>query len=288
MKSTTHLLMYLLAGLLLFTASNAQAEEVFVQINDKLTGTADYFPGDSDKPLIITQHGFLQTRNFATVKNLADYLKDSGFPVLSPTMTLGVNLRRNIMSCEAIHLNNLWSDVQEIQHWIDWAKQRGHQNIALVGHSTGAMTFSAYMSKKVDPAVKKIILTSLIYFGDRRTGAYETAEMKQQALAAMKNNTGDEITEYSLSYCKNYPTTARNFLSYYQWSAQKVIDTLRQSTTDFTVVMGNADQRMIEKWLDSFRQNNIDITMIDGADHFYAGAQEFDLHETVESILLED
>ena len=98
-----------------------------------------------DKPAVLLLHGFLQTRDFPTVATLARGLRDAGYPVLSPTLSLNIPNRSQSLACEAIHRHSLDDDIGEIARWVDWLKSHGHRSIVLIGHSFGSLQLLAYL-----------------------------------------------------------------------------------------------------------------------------------------------
>jgi pimeloyl-ACP methyl ester carboxylesterase len=249
--------------------------------------TADYRSGDPGKPLVVFIHGFLQTRNFSTVERLFTALQDSGYPVLAPTLSLGMANRRQALACESIHLHSLDDDAREIRQWVDWGIKKGYREIVLVGHSTGSVNITAFLANYDYPEVRRTILISLNHFGPGRPAAYESAEYADLAAEKLKSNdTG--LHKFALSYCKEYVTTAKNFLSYYNWDEADVLDVLNRSSARNYVIIGGADDRLGTDWLNQLRDTNADVILIEGATHFFDQSHEFELLDEVEKILSGD
>lgn len=266
----------------------SHAEIVSSKISEKITATANYrFNEEGAKdgqPLLIFIHGFLQTREFSTVKRLADSLFDNGYSVLSPNLSLGISNRNSSLACESIHLHTLADDAKEVNHWVAWAKQQGHNNIVLIGHSAGSVSITYYQHQYHDPAVKKAILISLTYFGPGRPAANETAE--NAATARQMIDSGKQSIEiFGLNYCKRYATTPEAFMSYYLWGKEEILQTLAKSTIENNLVIGSKDSRIDQGWIESLQQADAKISMIDGANHFFDMTHEFDLVDTIESLL---
>lgn len=246
--------------------------------------SADYQSNDMDKPLLLFVHGFLQTRDFQTVKRLSNALYESGFSTLSPNLSLGISNREQSLSCESIHLHNLNSETKEIAQWVDWAEKKGHKHIVLIGHSAGSVNITHYLATgKNLHSIDKTILISLTYYGPNRNAAFESEKFALKAQKMLKaNNTGLET--FALGFCKHYVSTAKDYLSYYNWSNQKVINALNTQPENH-VIIGASDERIGEKWLKQLKQSNAKVTVIKGANHFFDQAHEFDLLDAVESIL---
>ena len=146
---------------LLFSALPASVHAAIAQLemHPGIPASAEYLPGQRDKPAVLLLHGFLQTRAFPTVATLARGLHDAGYSVLSPTLSLGIPNREKSLACEAVHTHSLNDDVMEITRWVTWLKSQGHRSIVLVGHSFGSMQLLAYLTVAPDAAVKAYIGT---------------------------------------------------------------------------------------------------------------------------------
>ncbi|MBE9564005.1 MAG: alpha/beta hydrolase [Proteobacteria bacterium] len=276
---------YLFFLVTLYTYSNTLgAETVSIKVSQDITSVAEYRTGEPGKPLLVFLHGFLQTRTFSTVDRLLNSLHDSGYPVLAPTLSLGISNRAQALPCESIHLHSLGSDTDEIERWISWASERGYKEIVLIGHSAGSVNISAYLADKMHPAVKKSILISLTHYGPGRPAAFETEELAKKAREMLQK--GDEgLGEFALAYCKEYVSTAENFLSYYDWSDQAVLKAIKYNISNNYVIIGSADERIKKSWLNSLQEATDGVIVIEGASHFFDQAHEFDLLDSVEEIL---
>jgi pimeloyl-ACP methyl ester carboxylesterase len=269
---------------LLFCNNVVYAETVSLKTAKDIYASAEYQPGDADKPLLIFIHGFLQTSSFSTVARLYEALRDSGFPVLSPTLSLGVSNRAQALPCESIHLHSLNSDTDEIDQWVRWAIAHGHKEIVLIGHSAGSVNITAFLAQNTHPEVKKTILISLSYFGPGRAAAFETEQYAQKARDMLKR-ADNGLEKFALSFCKDYVTTPENYLSYYDWSDKQVLKAIKVNTSENYIIFGSADDRIGKKWVSELQKVSGKIIVIDGASHFFDQSHEFDLLDNVEKIL---
>lgn len=282
-----HFRLFFLYLALSISASNLQAEIVSLQTSKDITSTASYLSGEKDKPLLIFIHGFLQTRDFSTVARLSDTLHESGYSVLSPTLSLGVSNRAQALPCESIHLHSLKSDTDEIDQWVNWGSRAGYKDIVLIGHSAGSVNITAYLANGVHPAVKKTVLISLTYYGSGRAAAFETEEHAGLA-RKMLSDGDDSLGKFALAFCKEYVTTAEDFLSYYDWSADKILKTIKLVSPENYIIIGSKDERIGQEWVASLQQASGKIIVIDGASHFFDKTHEFDLSDSVEEIIADD
>ena len=75
--------------------------------------------------------------------------------------------------------------------------------------------------------------------------------------------------------------TPRSFMSYQNWSAQKIIKKLRDVKLPTKIVMGGSDSRIAKNWINELKKTGKDVAVINGASHFMDGVNEFDLLEIV-------
>ena len=273
----------LILPLLLFT-SILQAETVSLEASDNVVATAEYRSGEADKPLLIFIHGFLQTRSFSTVDRLFTALHDSGFSVLAPTLSLGISNRAQALPCESIHIHSLNGDSDEIGQWVNWASKQGHKDIVLIGHSAGSVNITAYLATGPHPFVSKTVLISLTHYGPGRPAALETEEHARIARNMIKNG-DDGLGNFALAFCKDYVTTAENFLSYYDWSDKAIIKSINKKSPANYIILGSEDNRISKDWIRSLREASAKVIVIDGASHFFDQSYEFDLLEQVENLV---
>jgi len=240
-------------------------------VDPGVVGVADYTEGSPDKAPVLLLHGFLQTNQFSTVRRLAEGLADAEYTVLTPTLSLGITERRQSQPCEALHLQTLDDDVSELALWVDWLYRKRQHRITLIGHSAGGHVITRYLHDHPDAPVERVILLSL---------AYPAGSPLQVGSKDPKT-----IGEYTLSFCQHYPTTAKAFRSYVDWGPEQMLSQMRKVGSRLSVILGSGDKRIPPSWIDIMRQGNIRITMIEGANHFFDSAHEFDLQEAVESLL---
>lgn len=260
-------------------ADNANAYEETVPVPGGHRASADYHPGQTGKLAVLVLHGFLSTRDFLTVSNLANALADSGYTVLAPNLTLGVNLRMVGLPCEAIHTHSLADDLTEINLWVEWLVNHGHKKIVLVGHSFGSLQGLLYTLEYKNPAIKKLVAASLLDMESEIGEAAAHAQIKKaQALVAKSDSA---LGEYQMSYCKKYVAPPKAFLSYATWTKQRVLRAISQTHVPVQVILGGSDSRMGNGWPEVLRKNGVALQVIAGANHFFSNEHEFDLLDSV-------
>lgn len=266
----------LLCFLLLLVPVWAHAAIVQLEMRPGIAASAEYLAGQRAKPAVLLLHGFLQTRDFATVTTLARGLQDAGYSVLSPTLSLDIPNRRQSLACEAVHRHSLDDDLGEVARWIDWLKSRGHRSTVLVGHSFGSMQLLAYLTTtRPDPTVKAYIGASL---GEAQIGtASRTALMAD--LENRVRHRQHELVSRHLSFCRNYLSTPAGLLSYVRWDQARVLAALRASPVSVQLIMGDADNILGRNWISTLEHIGTPMVIVRGANHFMDGQHEFDLLE---------
>lgn len=249
-----------------------------------LMAEADYWPGAADMPAILILHGFLQTREFPTVRRLAESLADEGFSVLTPSLTLGLNRRRQSLACEAIHTHSLQQDVAELTAWTMWLERRAGKAPVVIGHSTAGVLLAA-MLEAHQAHVEHALFVSMTAFG-QVASADRVEILRQRALESVANGI-DEIELYSLGYCRDYATTATAFLSYLEWDRGRLGRALAAASVPVTAIFGDKDERADRAWLDSLAVGGVQIRAVAGAGHFFDLAHEFDLLDEVIEVITE-
>ncbi len=243
------------------------------------TSTAEYLIGDKNKPAVLILHGLLQTRNYLTVQSLITAISDEAYTVLAPNLSLSISNRKKSLPCEAIHNHTMEQDINEIDFWVNWLEKKGHNNIVLVGHSFGSLQLVVYTNKKNPPSVKKIITTSLIDV-ERTNNNTLLKSFVSKAQQQIKNN-DTQLHEYPISYCKKYVSPAKNYISYARWNKNILITEINKLSIPITIILGSGDIRLDKNWVTRLKKANLNLIMIEGANHFFDRSHEFDMNDNV-------
>lgn len=272
----TILLVWLVFG---YSLQHAQADEARLTLMSGLIATAAYKAGNPELPAVLILHGFLQTRDSPTVHQLAESLSDIGYTVLSPNLSLGISKRNKSLACEAIHLHSMEGDLKEIDTWVNWLVSKGHNQIVLIGHNYGSLMLIAYLSSHPNPAVRKLIAVSLV---DAQVDMDGQQWQKTETDLQHKLNDKDaSLVQHPLSFCKKYPTSAQNYMSYASWQRTRVLKVLSHLRVPVNIIMGDGDTRLGASWASALKKANPSLVVIKGADHFMSGEYEFDLLDAV-------
>lgn len=275
--------------IIIFSGSSFSSERVKLEVKSGIFAEADYFFVPNGKPVIIVLHGFLQTNNYLTLSNITDGVIDNDFSILVPTQSLGINLRKTSLPCQSTHTHLMKDSFTEIDKWMSWLKKKGHHNAILIGHSFGSVTAIAYLENykktKDHPNIQKVVGLSLIdteFVPDRK-------RREQDRLTARKRiKEGDDaVHTYRLSYCHLYRAPAKAFLSYADWTSERILTALDKVSKKINVVsiLGSKDKRVPDSWPKKQRKSGATVKIVNGANHFFGGSQQFDLIDLLEEIL---
>lgn len=267
-------------------ANVIQAAALQQRLPNGLLANAEYYPSQKNKTAVLVLHGLLATHHFPTIQRLADELRDSGYGVLTPTLTLGINDRKTSLSCTALQLHTLEQNVAELSWWVDWLVDHGYHNVYLIGHSLGSVQILAYSLGKPNPAVRKLILTSLVPQG-RLPGMDPLGESSQQAAARLARG-DNSIGRYDLGFCHgNFTAPPNVYRSYHRWDENKVLAALHSTPTATAVILGGADHLFTpNNWIELLRTVTDHLTVLPNASHFFDGLDEFALFQQVHRELL--
>lgn len=274
------------ATLLLFGLIGVASADIITKtMPNGLSAKADFTMGAEDKPVVLILHGFMQTHDFSTVARLANSLKDEGYTVLVPTLTLNINNRKQSLACEAIHTHTMQGDVAEVVDWIDWLNKKTQRKITLIAHSAGSTHLLATMEGKTDPRIDKLILISLLHFHEDPL-SQNTLESYERAQNDVKEGR-QGLFVYDLAFCKKYPSEPEAFLSYRSWVQERTIQALNSLMLPTTIVIGGNDNRMRPAWREALMSTKVDVITMKDAGHFFDTQFEFDLLDIVLDITSE-
>ncbi|MBI5444270.1 MAG: alpha/beta fold hydrolase [Deltaproteobacteria bacterium] len=280
--------------------SAVRAEAVEIPGPKNLTLTADYRAPINPRPkapAILLVHGIFQTGRFLVVRPLAEALAEKGYPTLSITLSHGVSLRTDPLTCDSLHRYPFEDSLPEIRAWLQWLRQRGHPTAILVGHSIGANQVLYYAVRTEDPALRGLVTVALvaserpqlIELFQQTTGKSYDA-MLQEAKRLVKEGKGDHLLTVPFFACSQARVTARAFLSYFGPDAPRRPEPLLPAVRiPYLAVHGSADSRAaalapqvrsLQKENPAFRWKEIEA-----ADHFFREFLAEDLAEAAQQFL---
>jgi esterase/lipase len=268
-----------IALLSLIIAFTTHAEPVEEVLTNGLLAEASYHQGEPGKPAVILLHGFLTVHTFNLISDISNELADNGYTVLAPTLTLGISRRKSTLDCNALHLHSMEKDLQEIEWWVNWLIKKGHKNIILMGHSSGAVQMTSYASTQKHKEVNKLVALSMIPLNDMHSKNFQ--DSYQAARSKIKSG-NDDIYNYTLAYCTgNYAAPPKEFMSYAKLDNEYIAKTLRSVKIPKSVIMGSEDIPVSATWPQDLKQSGAHVDIIEGADHFFGNGTEFELFEAI-------
>lgn len=257
----------------------AQATAVEERMTNGFYASADYIEGDANKPAILLLHGFLTVHTINLIQNITTELAGNQYTVLAPTLTLGINKRRTSLECNALHLHDMDADLKEIDWWVNWLIAKGHNNIILIGHSSGAVQLTNYASSQKHPEVTRLIELSLVPLGNLNREQFQASMKLAHKMIADKNVA---MTNFTLAYCiETYTSPPKNFMSYATWDSTKILKTLKALNINRHVIMGSNDIPVNDTWIPDLRKTGASVDVITGADHFFGAGTEFELYDKI-------
>jgi pimeloyl-ACP methyl ester carboxylesterase len=262
----------------------AHAEILRLQGPDGKYLTAEHERGDTKRPALLVLHGFLQTHEFQTTQSLISNLSMLGYTVLGPNLSLGISDRRQSMQCQAPHKHIFDDDLREIDFWVQWLRKQGHRDVILVGHSWGSQHGLGYVEAHPEAPVSAVIAISLV-----RVEQGTAVRAKQISVAQARAARHDKsLKPYALSFCKVFMAAPESYLSYARWDDARVFDSLtrlQQRKVPVYAIVGNKDNRVDDEWIRELGRHVAQLSVIEGANHFFSSVHEFDLIERLETLL---
>ena len=240
---------------------------------------ADYWPGAADMPAILILHGFLQTREFPAIRRLAQALADQGFSVLTPTLSLGLNRRRQSLACEAVHTHTLEQDVAELSAWTRWLAGRAGKAPVVIGQGVGGIQVAAMLDAREAP-VHRALLVDTNAFQQQPSGA------PGAALPAVAGD-AQGIAIYRLGYCARYAGTAAASGSYLAWDRDRVRHALLALDAPVTLISGGGTVRVGTDWVRALEEGGVTVRSIPGVEHFFDLAHAPELLDEVLRVITE-
>ena len=277
---------------LLIVALVSFAEEASIEVsheNRKFKAVAVWqVPEGVDpakKGAVIWVHGLLQThrmREPVTVQR--EIWVGAGFPVLSPTLTLRVNSRREPYDCSYPLDTEFEESLREIGAWVEWLKRKGVKRIVLAGHSLGGLQVVLFASKVRDPAVVGVVAVA------PSKGIKREHPLIGKAEDLVKKGKGTKMLRTSFFYCQEAEVSARTLYSYYGVD-RNLGKALRKVDVPVLIVWGAMDERVkdLPTFLDTYIKDkgNVRVEVIDFADHFFRDLAAEDLGNIVVEFLRE-
>lgn len=180
------------------TAGKFPEELVYVRTKDDIIDGGAIFtpPKDLAKPIaIIWIHGWGVNFYYPTYVMIGRALAERGY-----TCIIANTRMHDLANVEAwrgrkrIRGGGYWGvaseEVRDLAAWVDFAKDRGFQQVVLVGHSAGWAAVRAYQAEQQDRRVVGVVLASGAVQAETRT---PDPEQLAQATRLMADGRGDDL-----------------------------------------------------------------------------------------------
>ena len=264
------------------SAYEAYAEEVKLQ-QDDLTLNANLEKADDwpAGPTVLITHGTLSHNKSEIMTALQELFLQNGVSSLAINLGLGLNDRHGPYDCNTPHNHRHEDAIGEIGTWLDWLEKQGVKQVVLLGHSRGGNQTAWFAAEHDDPVIKKVILVApQTWNPEYEAQSYENnygkplAEIMGKAesmVAAGRPQTAIEHTDFI--YCKDTTVSAEAMVSYYAADPRKDTPYLLPKIKKPVLVFAGSEDQTVkglnEKLAPLAEAGDIELVVIDGADHFF-------------------
>jgi len=244
--------------------------------------------------VVLMTHGTLAHGQMEIMSTLQNLLKDNGVNSLSITLSLGLNNRHGMYDCKVPHSHKHQDAMHEIDGWVEWLGHKKSGPITLLGHSRGGNQTAWYASENNSAAFDKVVLIAPATWNEEKaSSAYQKRYKKQldtiqaKAQALVKLGKGRQLMEHTdFIYCADTSVTAEAFVSYYQPDLRMDTPTLLTKINKPVMVFAGSQDTVVKGLIEAVRPlddgKSIQLTVIDGADHFF---RDLYAEEIVEAML---
>jgi len=241
---------------------------------------------DSSDTIFIILHGTRGHQNLELISSLRDSLNDNGIDSLSINLSYGIKNRQNdFLPCDIEHRHTVNNSINEIKRWYEYIKQKNYKNIYLIGHSRGGldiMSFYRDLDVNDQDLINSIFLIAPI--SDNISDHIVNYKQKDNIdINLIKNN---DLLEIDFLGCENATVTGKSFKSYYHYvDTTNLIDSLKSSLAQVYIITASDDSiaplthNRVKESIEG--KNNLELYLIDGADHFFRDFYFDDLLEIV-------
>lgn len=260
-----------------------QAEEVTLKHNDiELRADYNLAEGKTAKDgVVLMLHGTLAHNRMEIVQTMSDLLNEEGVNTLTVNLGYGLDKRaEGMLDCAIEHTHKHEDAITEVQLWMDWLKEQGAEKVTLWGHSRGGNQIAWYASENDSDMIDKVVLVApATWDATKSSSGYEErygkplADIMGEAETLIADGKGSEIMAVpGFVYCQDAKATAESIVSYYKDDERKDTPTvLAKVSKPVMVFIGSEDDVVADlpEKLEAKSQDNVQVTTIDGADHFF-------------------
>lgn len=283
------------------TAAPLRAAEVKTEHQGlDVVGNLDIAQGKSLKNdgVVLLVHDTLTHHRMEIISALQELLHEHGINSLAITLSLGLNERRGLFDCklEQDHRNEDGAD--EVQTWVNWLKGQGVTNITVAGHSRGGNQAAIYAAKKLDAAVKRVVLIAPLAQTAGNIGSeYEhrfrlplQATLTEAERLMKEDGAGAPMNGVAFLTCDHARVTAGAFVNYYGANQNLYTPSLLPFIkVPVLVVVGTADPLAseLEPAIQGMPESKtLTMQMIQDGDHLFGNQAVDELADKIKDFVL--
>jgi len=258
------------------------------------------------KSIVMILHGTRGHQNLEIITSLRDSLLENNIDSLTINLSYGIQNRDNdFLPCDIEHTHKQSESQKEIKLWYEYVKKMEYEKIYLIGHSRGGLdmiNFYERLDKNNKTSISSIFLLAPISDGWEDT-IMDYKEKYNINLIHLKNEPTKKLSINFLG-CENATVYSDSFLDYYYifvdahgfQAHEDIYDralTLHLVNTLSKVHIITASEDTIapdtyERVNDVIKfRKNIELHIIDGADHFFRDIYFDDLMDIVLEVITE-
>ncbi len=246
--------------------------------------------GEPGKPVFLLLHGTLAHNDMEIMQALREALLEEGFNSLAITLSLGLDDRRGMLDCAAVHRHLHTDAIDELEAWQHWLTARGMERQVLLGHSRGGNQVAWYMAERQpESAVATVLVAPQLWTADKAEAGYEGRfgdSLSARIDAARKLDSDALLQDVGFVYCDGATVTAESFLSYHAPDERMHTPNLAgRIRTPVLVIAGSDDTSVPGVAAAMAGVDGVAVVEIEGADHFFRDLYVYDLVEAIADFL---
>ncbi len=301
-KSLLFYLFFAIVTLNLATLSRARADEQDVSIDHNGLKLGAHLVTAEDASLadgvVLFTHGSLAHNRMEIIETMQMALAERGHNSLAITLSLGLDDRSGMYDCEAPHNHKRTDAIDEIGLWLDWLKGQGAQDVFLMGHSSGGNQTAWFAAEHPDPIVNGVILIAPGTWNEEDSASsYEErygvplSDLLEKAKNMVDAGQGSSMmTDIGFLHCQGASVSAETFMSYYQPDPRMHTPNLiPKIESPVLVIVGSEDEVVTgleEAVAPLVESGAAQMTVVDGADHFFLDFYAEDAADAVDEFIM--
>jgi pimeloyl-ACP methyl ester carboxylesterase len=265
-------------------AGQCTAEAVRLAYQDlTLNANLSLAPGGalSDGVVLIT-HGTQAHAGLELMRGLQAGLQARGRHSLAITLSLGLDDRHGLWSCDTPSRYRHEDAIGEIGAWVDWLEARGAKDLVLMGHSRGASQSLWYTAEHSSDNIRSLVLLAPgLSTRAREIETYRKRFDKDllpvltRAQRLVTDGRGDTLLEDVpfLVICPQTSVSASAFVSFYADDPRRDTPYWLSKVTKPTLIINGSEDTMVpelpervQPYVDGER---VQLETIDMAGHFF-------------------